>query len=59
MSQIEAWLNENLASFQMAKTTIENLKPDDEELKTILTVTMDITAIIRMDFMWQIPQDSL
>lgn len=35
-SQIEAWLNENLASFQMAKTTIENLKPDDEELKTIL-----------------------
>ena len=51
-SQIEAWLNENLASFQMAKTTIENLKP-------YWTVTMDITAIIRMDFMWQIPQDSL
>ncbi len=24
-SQIEAWLNENLASFQMAKTTIEDL----------------------------------
>lgn len=35
-SQIEAWLNENLASFQMAKTTIEDLKPSDEELKTIL-----------------------
>ena len=35
-SQIEAWLNENLASFQMVKTTIENLKPDDAALKTIL-----------------------
>lgn len=35
-SQIEAWLNENLASFQMAKTIIEDLKPSDEELKTIL-----------------------
>ena len=34
--QIEAWLNENLASFQMAKTIIEDLKPSDEELKTIL-----------------------
>ena len=34
-SQIEAWLNENLASFQMA-TIIEDLKPSDEELKTIL-----------------------
>lgn len=35
-SKIEAWLNENLASFQMAKTIIEDLKPSDEELKTIL-----------------------
>ncbi len=35
-SQIEAWLNENLASFQMAKTTIEDLKPDDAQLQTIL-----------------------
>lgn len=35
-SQIEAWLNENLVSFQMAKTIIEDLKPSDEELKTIL-----------------------
>ena len=35
-SQIEAWLNENLASFQMSKTIIEDLKPSDEELKTIL-----------------------
>ena len=35
-SQIEALLNENLASFQMAKTIIEDLKPSDEELKTIL-----------------------
>ena len=26
-SKIEAWLSENLASFQMAKTTIENLHP--------------------------------
>lgn len=35
-SKIEAWLNENLASFQMAKTTIENLHPDDTQLKAIL-----------------------
>ena len=35
-SKIEAWLEENLASFQMAKTTIENLNPGDEELQSIL-----------------------
>ena len=35
-SKIEAWLRENLASFQMAKTTIENLHPDDTQLKAIL-----------------------
>lgn len=35
-SKIEAWLSENLASFQMAKTTIENLHPHDTQLKAIL-----------------------
>ncbi len=35
-SKIESWLNENIASFQMAKTTIETLKPDDEQLQKIL-----------------------
>ena len=35
-SKIEAWLSENLASFQMAKTTIENLHPDDTQLNAIL-----------------------
>lgn len=35
-SKIEAWLNENIASFQMAKTTIEEIHPDDAQLKTIL-----------------------
>ena len=35
-SKIAAWLSENLASFQMAKTTIENLHPDDTQLKAIL-----------------------
>ena len=35
-SKIEAWLSENLASFQMAKTTIENIHPDDTQLKAIL-----------------------
>lgn len=35
-SKIEAWLSEDLASFQMAKTTIENLHPDDTQLKAIL-----------------------
>ncbi len=35
-SKIEAWLDENIASFQMAKTTIETLNPDDEQLQKIL-----------------------
>lgn len=35
-SKIEAWLDENIASFQMAKMTIETLKPDDEQLQKIL-----------------------
>ena len=35
-SSIEGWLDENLASFQMAKETIEKLHPDDAELQTIL-----------------------
>ena len=56
-SQIEAWLNENLASFQMAKTIIEDLKPSDEELKTILDGYYGYNSNYP-DFMWQIPQDS-
>lgn len=35
-SKIEAWLDENLASMQMAKTMIEKLHPDDTQLQTIL-----------------------
>ena len=35
-SKIESWLDENLSSFQMAKTTIEQLNPDDAQLQTIL-----------------------
>lgn len=35
-SKIESWLEENLSSFQMAKTTIENLQPDEEQLQKIL-----------------------
>ena len=35
-SKIEAWLEENLASMQMAKTMIEKLHPDDTQLQTIL-----------------------
>ena len=35
-SQIEAWLEENLASMQMAKTMIEKLHPDEAQLQTIL-----------------------
>ncbi|MFR5399720.1 MAG: hypothetical protein ACLTH3_06765 [Lachnospira sp.] len=30
-SKIESWLDENLSSFQMAKTTIEQLNPDDAQ----------------------------
>lgn len=35
-SKIEAWLEENLASTQMAKTMIEKLHPDETQLQTIL-----------------------
>lgn len=35
-SKIEAWLEENLASMQMAKNMIEKLHPDETQLQTIL-----------------------
>ncbi|HBA97819.1 MAG TPA: methyl-accepting chemotaxis protein [Lachnospiraceae bacterium] len=35
-TQIEAWLDENLASFNMAKQTIETARPDDALLQTML-----------------------
>lgn len=35
-SKIEAWLEENLASMQMAKDMIEKLHPDEAQLQTIL-----------------------
>lgn len=35
-NEIEAWLNENLSSFQVAKKTIEQTKPDDAALKQVL-----------------------
>ena len=35
-NEIEAWLNENLSAFQMAKDLIETINPDEEELQAIL-----------------------
>lgn len=35
-NEIEAWLNENLSSFQVAKKAIEQTKPDDAALKQML-----------------------
>ena len=35
-TQIEAWLNENLASFKMAKQNIETTKPDSTELQAVI-----------------------
>lgn len=35
-NEIEAWLNENLSAFQMAKDIIETSSPKKEELQTIL-----------------------
>lgn len=35
-NEIEAWLNENLSAFQMAKDLIETINPEEEELQTIL-----------------------
>lgn len=34
--QIEAWLQENIAAFQMVKTTIEETKPNDAQLQAML-----------------------
>ena len=35
-SKIEAWINENLASFQMEKKTIEDMHADDDQIQKIL-----------------------
>lgn len=35
-NEIEAWLNENLSAFQMAKRTIENTNPNREQLQKML-----------------------
>lgn len=35
-TQIEAWLDENLSAFQSAKTAIEQVKPDNKQMQTIL-----------------------
>ncbi len=35
-AQIEAWLKENISSFQMVKTTIETMKFDDSQLQEII-----------------------
>ena len=35
-ASIEAWLEDNLAAFNMLKHTIENTKPSDKKLQTML-----------------------
>lgn len=35
-SEIESWLNENLAAFQIVKQTIEGTQPDEEQLQGML-----------------------
>lgn len=40
-SKIEAWLEENLASMQMAKNMIEKLHPDEAQLQTILDASCE------------------
>lgn len=35
-NEIESWLQKNIVSFQMAKRTIEQIRPDDKELQNIL-----------------------
>lgn len=36
VNQIEAWLNENLSAFQIAKYTMEQTSPEQEQLQVIL-----------------------
>lgn len=38
-SRIEAWLDENIESFQMAKKQIEQMHPDEEQLQSMLDAT--------------------
>lgn len=54
-SKIEAWLEENLASMQMAKNMIEKLHPDEAQLQTIWMHPADTVKIIRMVFSLQMP----
>ncbi|MBP3889422.1 MAG: methyl-accepting chemotaxis protein [Cellulosilyticum sp.] len=42
--QIEAWLNENLASFRMIKEVIEQSKPNEKELQKIIDLTYQINS---------------
>lgn len=35
-SQIEAWLSENIEAFQIVKSTMETMQPDEKELQTML-----------------------
>ena len=51
-SKIEAWLEENLASMQMAKTMIEKLHPDETQLQTILDASCGYSFPCRCQ--WQL-----
>lgn len=37
-SQIEAWLSENIEAFQIVKSTMETMQPDEKELQTMLDI---------------------
>ena len=52
-SKIEAWLEENLASMQMAKNMIEKLHPDS--CRPFWMHPADTVKIIRMVFSLQMP----
>lgn len=56
-NEIESWLNENLAAFQMAKNVIETTSPDDEELQKYWMVIMEQMITVPRDFMLQMKQE--
>ena len=58
-NEIEAWLEQNIASFQSAKRTIEKINPNDSELQNMLDGYMDLMIIILMEYTLQILQESL
>lgn len=50
-SQIEAWLSENIEAFQIVKSTMETMQPDEKELQTMLDTYYNYNSNYPQGFM--------